>query len=290
MSTLSDKDGDFAANGVKYGMSWQSSDHSPNAESKLIRRDPALHVSLGAVYLSPAHGFNELAPTYDQRLAGNPLFGVESTATLAFFPMLEGKSVADVGCGTGRLSLQIARMGAGAVIGVDLSEEMLAVAVRKTVRAGDLAEVVTWRRGDLLERLPFPDCSVDVAVCALTLSFLPDVGGAFRELSRIISPGGSLVVSDYHPHGLVQARADATALNGNKDKAPYLRFTSAGGDDCRITQYVHTISDLFRAGQDAGLTLRQISEPVADSHLANTYAAHRERSGAPLAVIARFDK
>jgi len=124
-----------------------------NPEARLQKRDSAaLYDSLGAVYLSPADGFDELAPTYDQRLAGNPLFALESRAVLSALPDLSGKRIADIGCGTGRYALQLARMGAASVVGVDLSPEMLAVATRKATR-GDLGDFVTWRRGDLLERL-----------------------------------------------------------------------------------------------------------------------------------------
>jgi ubiquinone/menaquinone biosynthesis C-methylase UbiE len=241
------------------------------------------------LYLSPADGFNELAPTYDQRLAGNPLFALESTALLTIVPDLVGKSVADIGCGTGRLALQLARMGADRVIGVDLSAEMLAVAARKATR-GELEEVTSWKRGDILERLPLADASVDVVVCALTLSFLPNAASALREMARILAPGGAIILSDYHPHGLTQARAEALTRDGNKEKAPYLRFTSAGGDDCRIAQYVHTVSDLFRAGRDAGLSLCQLAEPVPDRQVSNSYAGLRNSGGVPLAIVVRFDR
>ncbi len=271
-------------------MSWCPTDPPSNAEKKTSRKDAgSLYDALDALYLSPADGFNELAPTYDQRLSGNPLLAVESIATLSTLPPLHGKAVADIGCGTGRYALQLARMDAETVVGVDLSSEMLAIASRKAER-GDLADYVTWRRGDLLERLPLADNSVDVIVCALTLSFLPSADGALRELARVLAPTGVLVVSDYHPHGLTQARAEATTRNGNKEKAPYTRFTSASGDDCRIAQYVHTISDLFQAGRSAGLTLEHLVEPVADRSLTNTYSGLREQSGVPLALVARFQK
>ncbi|MBC8138441.1 MAG: class I SAM-dependent methyltransferase [Fibrella sp.] len=270
-------------------MNWYPSDPLPNADAKIIRRDPALHYSLGALYLSPADGFDELSTTYDQRLAGNPLFALESGTVLSALPEINGKFVVDIGCGTGRFALQLSRMGAERVLGIDLSEEMLAVASRKAER-GDLADFVTWRRGDLLERLPLADNSADIVVCALTLSFLPEVRWVFRELSRVVSPGGSLVVSDYHPHGLAQARAEAIRHDGNKDRSPYLRFTSASGEECRIAQYVHTVSDLFLAGKEAGLTLTFLAEPIADRRISNTYPGLRESGEVPLAIIARFDK
>ncbi len=271
-------------------MSQSPNDQPTNTESRLSRRDsPALSGLLGTYYLSPAEGFDALAPTYDRRLAGNPLLALESGEALSALPELSGKSVADVGCGTGRYALQVARMGAARVVGIDLSPEMLAVARRKAER-GELDDVITWRRGDLLERLPLADGAVDVVICALTLSFLLEVGGALREMSRVLASGGSLIVSDYHPHPLAQTRADAVSRDGNTERAPFLRFTSAGGDDYRIGQYVHTVSTLFSTGFEAGLALDHLAEPVPERHIANTYAGLRDQSGVPLALVARFQK
>lgn len=269
-------------------MSWHGSP-GRDPETRLTRRDPTLFDSSGGNFVSPAAGFDLLAPTYDQRLAGNPVLILESAAVLAALPDVRGMAIADMGCGTGRYALQMSRMGAEIVIGVDISGEMLAVAAKKAERGG-LSGYVSWRQGDLLERLPISDASVDLVVCALTLSFLPDTLGALRELSRILSPTGSLIISDYHPHGLAQARAEAAQRDGNKEKAPYLRFTSDRGGDCRIARHVHTISNLFDAGREAGLTLSQLTELVADPRLCATYPSLRTQNGVPLAVIARFDK
>lgn len=228
-----------------------------------------------------------MADTYDARLAGNPLLLLESGATLAMLPDLtRANRVADLACGTGRYALQLARLGPEEVIGIDICPQMLAVARRKARRA-ELP--VIWQAGDLRD-VPLADSSLDAAVCALTLSFLPDLVPVFAEIARVLAPGGNVVVSDYHPHGLCAARAVSQA-SFSKDRAPYFRFTSAGGQECRISQTPHTVTDYFNAARAAGLTLEQIAEPVVDHRLASTYGQGlRDKIGIPLALVMRFRK
>jgi SAM-dependent methyltransferase len=74
------------------------------------------------------------------------------------------------------------------VIGVDSSPGMLAVARAKVPGA-------EFHEADLHE-LPLADDSVDLVVCAIALSHLPEIGGPFREFARVLRSGGHLVVSD----------------------------------------------------------------------------------------------
>jgi ubiquinone/menaquinone biosynthesis C-methylase UbiE len=241
-----------------------------------------------ALYLSPTDGFAELADTYDARLSSTPLLLLESGSVLAMLPELNGANrVADLACGTGRYAFQLAPLGPQEVIGIDLSPEMLTAARRKARRT-ELP--ITWQTGDLNGGLPLPDSSLDAAVCALALSFLPDLAPAFTEISRTLVPNGIFVLSDYHPQGLCMARAASQATFA-KDRAPYFRFTSAGGQECRILQTPHTVSDLFTAAQAAGLSLEQILEPAVDHRLASTYGQGlRDKIGIPLALVMRFRK
>jgi ubiquinone/menaquinone biosynthesis C-methylase UbiE len=105
-------------------------------------------------------------------------------------------TLADIGCGTGSLTFELARF-ARKVIGVDLSPEMLrrarAVAKQRDVRN------VEFRQGDALE-LPLDSSSVDAAFCVMVLHFLPDPERAIAGLCRIVRPGGSVVLVDLVEH------------------------------------------------------------------------------------------
>ncbi len=104
--------------------------------------------------------------------------------------------LADVGCGTGSLTFELARF-AQRVIGVDLSQEMLRrarqVAKEKQVRN------VEFRPGDAL-RLPLEARSVDATFCVMVLHFLVDPQRAVAELCRITRGGGSVILVDLVAH------------------------------------------------------------------------------------------
>jgi ubiquinone/menaquinone biosynthesis C-methylase UbiE/DNA-binding transcriptional ArsR family regulator len=105
-------------------------------------------------------------------------------------------TLADIGCGTGNLTFELARF-ARKVIGIDLSNEML---LHARALAKDRAlDNVEFRRGDAL-RLPLQSRGVDAAFCVMVLHFLPDPGRAIAELCRITRPGGSIILVDLVEH------------------------------------------------------------------------------------------
>ena len=106
-----------------------------------------------------------------------------------FLEPLAGRSVLDVGTGTGRAAIALARRGAS-VTGVDASAEMLAVAQRQAEAAGVR---VTFAREDA-HRLPFADRSFDVVVCLRVLMHTPDWRRSLSELCRV---AGDRVLFDY---------------------------------------------------------------------------------------------
>ena len=79
--------------------------------------------------------------------------------------------------------------------GIDLSEQMLAVARR---RARELGRAVNLRQGDA-QQLPFPDAAFDTVVCALSLCSIPDDRKAVAEMERVLRPGGRLLLLDHVP-------------------------------------------------------------------------------------------
>lgn len=116
----------------------------------------------------------------------------------AFLDPLAGRRVLDVGTGTGRAAIALARRGA-VVTGVDASAEMLEVAAR---RARESGAAVTFARGDA-HRLEFADRSFDAVVCLRVLMHTPDWRRSLAELCRVAA---DRVVFDY------PARWSAAAL------------------------------------------------------------------------------
>ncbi|HEY7218040.1 MAG TPA: metalloregulator ArsR/SmtB family transcription factor [Candidatus Binatia bacterium] len=105
-------------------------------------------------------------------------------------------TIADVGCGTGSLTFELARF-ARKVIGIDLSNEMLrrarALAKERSVRN------IEFRQGDAL-KLPLANASVDAAFCVMVLHFLAEPERAIAGLCRVTRPGGSVILVDLVQH------------------------------------------------------------------------------------------
>lgn len=104
--------------------------------------------------------------------------------------------VLDVGCGTGTQALLLHRQfPAASVFGLDGDETALAIARHKTAVAG---WPVTLDRG-LSTAMPYPDGSMDVVSCSLLLHHLSDADKqqSIREMHRVLSPGGALMLADW---------------------------------------------------------------------------------------------
>lgn len=105
-------------------------------------------------------------------------------------------TLADIGCGTGSLTFELARF-ARKVIGVDLSTEMLRRA--RGIAKERQIHNVEFRQGDAL-KLPLDSHSVDAAFCVMVLHFLPDPSRVVAGLCRIVRPGGSVILVDLVQH------------------------------------------------------------------------------------------
>lgn len=100
-----------------------------------------------------------------------------------------GQKVLDLGCGTGYPSILAAQAvgNRGAVVGLDLSENMLAVARRKAEEAG--VKNISFHAKDVTS-LPYEAASFDAVISRFCLMFLPDIHGALSEIGRVLKNGG----------------------------------------------------------------------------------------------------
>ena len=151
--------------------------------------------------------YDKQAAAFIERAYQAPEIIHQRMRTLNSLALVRGESVLDAGCGTGLLlEQQASAVGpAGKATGVDLSEDMLAVARE---RCAELTQV-NLHMGSV-EKLKFEDAGFDAISCTQTLLYVDDLDAALGELYRVLKPGGRLAIVETDWRG-------ATLNHPNKD-------------------------------------------------------------------------
>ncbi|MDY4043482.1 MAG: bifunctional demethylmenaquinone methyltransferase/2-methoxy-6-polyprenyl-1,4-benzoquinol methylase UbiE [Marinifilaceae bacterium] len=141
--------------------------------------------------------FNGIAPKYD--LLNHLLsLGIDKAWRRKAMRELERGAkdrVLDVACGTGDFSIEALRHGVRQVVGVDISENMLAVA-REKARDKGLEEQLEFLYGDS-EQLTFPDENFDAVTVAFGVRNFEHLERGLREMCRVLRSGGRVVILEF---------------------------------------------------------------------------------------------
>ncbi|NIN01789.1 MAG: methyltransferase domain-containing protein [candidate division Zixibacteria bacterium] len=214
-------------------------------------------------------GYDKWASTYDED--PNPLVALEEPVTLEFIGDVRGQRVLDLGCGTGRYCVLLARRGAG-VVGIDPSSEMLEQAKRKITPACRFE----LHKGTI-DEMDFPDEHFDLIVSGLTFEHLAELESTFGEAVRVLKTGGRMAVSGVHPYWPVSGH-------------DYTEFFDKAGQEYRIPAYPHLIEEYWRLCRNFGLRVEDIREMKIDDWLIERFPSLKEYRGLPLAVALKLRK
>ncbi len=205
-----------------------------------------------------------------------------------------GETVLDLGSGGGiDVLLSARRVGpAGKAYGVDMTDEMLALARENQRKAG--VENVEFLKGEI-EHIPLPDNSVDVIISNCVINLSGDKPRVFAEAFRVLRPGGRLAVSDVVVRGEVPADLRRSlelwvgCVAGALEEREYVKglaqagFDAIGVEPTRVYRVADAGEFLARAGIDA-----EAVAPLVDGTFVSAFIrARKPASGRPQSASAR---
>jgi arsenite methyltransferase len=192
----------------------------------------------------------------------------------ALTDLREGETVLDLGSGGGiDVLLSARRVGPrGRVYGVDMTDEMLALARDNQRRAG--VDNVEFLKGEI-EQIPLPDASVDVVISNCVINLSSDKARVLREAYRVLKPGGRLAVSDVIIRGEVPAALRRSVelwvgcVAGALQENEYRRFLADAGfvEPWRVYKVEEAREFLASAGIDVDRVAPQVDGKFASAFI-----------------------
>src|SRR5687768_8636630 len=205
----------------------------------------------------------------------------------ALIDLQAGETVLDLGSGGGiDVLLSAKRVGpAGKVYGLDLTDEMLALARENQQKAG--ATNVEFLKGSI-EAIPLPDDSVDVIISNCVINLAADKDAALREAFRVLKPGGRFAVSDVVVHGDVPREVRRSmelwvgcVAGALSDDEYQQKLTAAGFDGVSVEPWrEYSLEDARTFLAAGGLDVDALSARV-DGKIASAFIRGRKPATAP---------
>jgi SAM-dependent methyltransferase len=200
----------------------------------------------------------------------------------ALLELHEGETVLDLGSGGGiDVLLSARRVGpTGKVYGLDMTDEMLALARANQAKAG--ATNVEFLKGEI-ERIPLPDGSVDVIISNCVINLSSDKARVLREAFRVLKPGGRFAVSDVVVRGEVPADIKRSVelwvgcVAGALQETEYARLlTEAGFDGVDVEPWrVYDVKDASEFLAASGVDVDAMA-PLVEGKFASAFVrAHK---------------
>jgi len=234
----------------------------------LLRRDDQ------NIYDNPAF-FDGYRTLRENPASANEL--VEKPALFALCPDLHGKRVLDMGCGYGENCREFARRGAADVVGIDISEKMLAVAEAEN----DCANVRFQRMS--MSDLAQLEGRFDVIFSSLAMHYIEDFAALARAAADHLLPGGQLIFSQEHP--LTTAILDDTYWEKDADgNILHYRLTGYGMPGERhihwfvdgVRKYHRTFSEILNTLIAAGFLIESVTEPLPSEETMQAHPKYKK--------------
>ncbi|MHC5268757.1 class I SAM-dependent methyltransferase [Enterococcus sp. LJL98] len=199
-------------------------------------------------------------------------------------PDFTEKEVLDLGCGYGWHAIEAVERGAASVIGVDLSEKMLAVAKEQT-----RSEKVTYRR-EAMEAIDYPAETFDIVLSSLAFHYVADYERLIQKIHQMLKPKGILIFTVEHPIFTAEGCQDwCYDEKGKIRHFPVDNYALEGARHVRflgeeMTKYHRTLTTYVNTLLQNGYQLNHLVEPEPASHLL-TYPGMKDELRRPMMLI-----
>ncbi|MBC8135069.1 MAG: class I SAM-dependent methyltransferase [Fibrella sp.] len=232
------------------------------------------------------------------KLRENPLSAnavVVDPARDALLPSLAGKRVVDLGCGAGGFCRKAIADGARSVVGVDISERMLAAARGESVNP-DTEPRLQYVCASL-DRWNAPRESADVIVSVLALHYLPEVQSVFAQVAHALAPDGMFVFCVEHP--VITAKRGGDGWTRSEDNAKQHWPVDDYADESeRVNEWFvsgvrifhRTLATYLNGVLDAGLVITRIAEPLPHAEAVAARPAFSDERRRPAFLFVRVEK
>ncbi|WP_130838529.1 class I SAM-dependent methyltransferase [Lachnoclostridium sp. Marseille-P6806] len=220
--------------------------------------------------------WNSMAKAYEEfnNAEDSYSFNIEWPCIKDLLPDLRGKTIVDLGCGTGIFTFLLEKSDPSKLIGIDLSEEMLQIARDKAKVSNSKAEFILHDAATCKEVIEEP---VDFIFSSTTSHYIENLGHLFENVAKSLKDGGECVFSIIHP--VYSAMYPVEHADGSfpedeewnvryLDKSmrsyiqPWLEYNDVY-ENHLSKSYHHTMSDYMNAIIAAGLSIEQVCEPMA---------------------------
>lgn len=218
------------------------------------------------------HNWDKMAKAYEEFTSGENSYSymIEWPCIQKMLPDLRGKSIMDLGCGTGRFTFWLEAKMPSKIMGIDLSEDMLRLARAKAKKLGSKAK---FFKGDISKR--FPDEKFDFIFSSTVSHYIENLNDLFSNIYEMLNPEGLCIISVMNPVYTAQYPIrNGKALPSEDDwhiryldkrERGYIQPWIEYNDEIEnflSTSFHHTFSDYVNAITGCGLNIKEIKEPL----------------------------
>lgn len=211
----------------------------------------------------------------DKEVNANTLF--EIPVLFSLMPDLTNKKVLDLGCGFGEHCVRCVKAGAERVVGIDISEKMLAAAERE-----NSSPRIEYRNMPMENLFQIQE-KFDVVISSLAVHYVEDFAGVVKNVYALLSEGGTFIFSQENPLCTCYSGGNRWTRDENGKKL-HVNLANYGVEGEResewfvddVKKYHRTFSTIVNILTEAGFCIEKMVEPLPDEELLEKYPGYRD--------------